>query len=80
MWRGVDGKTGLHVCRRSFASRLLEQGESLATVKEMGGWSTIEACERYRSSTTAIKVRVAAGLNVWPDDEDEERLAAFDGD
>ena len=77
MWRGVEGKTGLHMCRRSFASRLLEQGESLATVKEMGGWSTIEACERYLTSTTAVKVNAVAGLNVWPDDKDADRVAEW---
>ena len=57
-------KSGLHMCRRSFASHLLSGGTDLKTVMEMGGWSTIEAVQRYLASTTELKRRAAGLLEV----------------
>jgi integrase/recombinase XerD len=57
-------KSGLHMCRRSFASHLLSGGTDLKTVMEMGGWSSIEAVQRYLASTTELKRRAAAILEV----------------
>jgi integrase len=57
-------KSGLHMCRRTFASHLLSGGTDLKTVMEMGGWSTIEAVQRYLASTTEIQRRAAALLEV----------------
>ncbi len=57
-------KSGLHMCRRSFASHLLSGGADLKTVMEMGGWSTIEAVQRYLASTDELKRRAAGILEV----------------
>jgi len=59
-----EDKSGLHMCRRSFASHLLSGGTDLKTVMEMGGWSTIEAVQRYLASTNELKRRAAAILEV----------------
>ena len=58
----VDAKTGLHMCRRTFASHLLSAGHDLKTVMELGGWSTIEAVQRYLASTDALKLAAVDSL------------------
>jgi site-specific recombinase XerD len=58
-----EAKSGLHMLRRSFASRMLGSGVDLATLKELGGWSTIEACQRYLTSTTQRKRDAVATLD-----------------
>lgn len=63
LWNKAD-KSGLHMCRRSFASHLLSGGTDLKTVMEMGGWSTIEAVQRYLASTNDLKRRAAGLLEV----------------
>ena len=63
LWNKED-KSGLHMLRRSFASHLLAGGMDLKTVMEMGGWSSIEAVERYLASTEKLKRRAARILEV----------------
>ena len=58
----VDAKTGLHMCRRTFASHLLSAGHDLKTVMELGGWSTIEAAQRYLASTDELKLAAVDSL------------------
>jgi hypothetical protein len=43
---------------------LLSGGTDLKTVMEMGGWSTIEAVQRYLASTNDLKRRAAGLLEV----------------
>ena len=57
-------KSGLHQCRRTFASHLLTGGADLKTVMELGGWSTIEAVQRYLASTDELKVGAMSLLDV----------------
>ena len=59
-----ENKSGLHMLRRSFASHLLTGGMDLKTVMEAGGWSTIEAVQRYLASTDERKRRAAELLDV----------------
>ena len=40
-------RPGLHLLRRTFASRLLEQGLSLEEVRDAGGWKTIATLRHY---------------------------------
>lgn len=61
-FKDADAKTGLHMCRRTFASHLLSAGHDLKTVMELGGWSTIEAVQRYLASTDALKLAAVDSL------------------
>jgi integrase len=36
-----------HTLRHTFATRLIENGEDLRTVQELGGWSNLKMLERY---------------------------------
>ncbi|MBJ17816.1 MAG: site-specific integrase [bacterium] len=45
----------MRLLRRSFASHLLDGGIDLITVCAIGGWSTIEACQRYLATTDELK-------------------------
>jgi len=56
-----EDKPGLHMLRRSFASHLLSGGTDLQTVMAFGGWSTIEAVQRYLATTDDL-MRRASGL------------------
>ena len=58
-----DAKSGLHMCRRTFASHMLADGCDLKTVMELGGWSTIDAVQRYLSSTDELKLNAVDGLD-----------------
>jgi integrase/recombinase XerD len=58
-----DLKSGLHMLRRSFASHLLGGGVDLKTVCDLGGWSTIEACQRYLTSTSELKLNAVSVLD-----------------
>lgn len=55
-----ERKPGLHMLRRTFASRLLHKGADLETVRELMGHADIATTARYLSSTTEIK-RAAVG-------------------
>jgi integrase/recombinase XerD len=59
-----EDKSGLHMLRRSFASHLLSGGMDLKTVMAMGGWSTIEAVERYLATTDVLRRRAARILEL----------------
>lgn len=50
-----DLKPGLHMLRRTFASRLLGAGVDLETVRELGGWADLETVQRYVASTDDLK-------------------------
>ena len=43
---GLTGVTP-HTTRHSFATRLVENGEDLRTVQELGGWATLSLVQRY---------------------------------
>lgn len=52
----IEGtKPGLHMLRRTFASRLLQTGTDIETVRELGGWSDLATVQRYVASTTGLK-------------------------
>ena len=55
----IEGVTG-HTLRHTFASRLLERGADIMTVKELLGQSTVTVTMRYTHSNLASKV-VAVG-------------------
>jgi site-specific recombinase XerD len=38
---------GLHTCRHTFATRLVEAGVDLRTVQDLGGWASMRMLERY---------------------------------
>lgn len=57
-----EAKSGLHMCRRSSASHLLASGYDLKAVMELGGWSTIEAAQRYLVSTDPVKLAAVDSL------------------
>ncbi len=59
-----EDKSGLHMCRRTFASHLLSRGQDLKHVMDAGGWSTIEAVQRYLASTSDLMRRGAGLLEV----------------
>jgi site-specific recombinase XerD len=47
----ADRKCGLHMLRRTFASRLLGSGVDIETVRELGGWADLTTVQRYVAST-----------------------------
>jgi site-specific recombinase XerD len=55
----IEGVTW-HTLRHTFASRLLERGADIMTVKELLGHSTVTVTMRYTHSSLASKV-VAVG-------------------
>jgi integrase len=48
-------KPGLHMLRRTFASRLLALGADIETVRELGGWADLATVQRYVASTNELK-------------------------
>lgn len=48
-------RPGLHMLRRTFASRLLGTGADVNTVRELGGWADLDVVQRYLSSTNDLK-------------------------
>ncbi len=72
--RTVDGitdadKPGLHMLRRSFATRLLQNGTDIETVRELGGWADLETVQRYLGSDAQTKTAAVRGL--WEDTDGE---------
>lgn len=55
-------KPGLHMLRRTWASRLLEKGVDIETVRELGGWSDLKVVQRYLASTNDLKRAAVATL------------------
>ena len=58
---GITGVTW-HTLRHSFASRLLDQGMDIVTVKELLGHSTVLVTMRYLRPNLEAKVRAVAKL------------------
>jgi integrase len=48
-------RPGLHKLRRTFASRLLERGADVNTVRELGGWADLVTTQRYLVSSDDAK-------------------------
>lgn len=66
-----EDKPGLHMLRRSFATRLLQNGTDIETVRELGGWADLVTVQRYLGSDAQTKVAAVRGL--WEDtDADDE--------
>lgn len=55
-------KPGLHMLRRTFASRLLQKGVDIETVRELGGWADLATVQRYVASTDDVKRNAVALL------------------
>lgn len=53
---------GLHVLRRTWASRLAERGVSAETIRRMGGWSSLEVIQRSYFNVGEEAMRRAAEL------------------
>lgn len=51
----ADRRPGLHMLRRTWASNLLSSSADLETVRQLGGWSSIEVVQRYLGTTTQRK-------------------------
>ncbi len=49
-------RPGLHLLRRSWATLLAGAGVDIATLRELGGWSSLAVVERYVRSTPARKI------------------------
>jgi integrase len=52
-----EDKPGLHMLRRTWASRMLESGVDINTVRELGGWSNLDILLRYLRSSDEAKRR-----------------------
>lgn len=50
-----EDKSGLHMLRRSWASRLIERGADINTVRELGGWSNLEVLLHYLRASDESK-------------------------
>lgn len=61
-----ERKPGLHMLRRTWATELLAAGADIETVRQLGGWSSLEVVQRYVTSTDARK-REAIGRLVTSD-------------
>jgi integrase len=48
-------RPGLHMLRRTWASRLLENGTDINTVRELGGWSNLDVLLHYLRSSEDSK-------------------------
>jgi integrase len=59
--RTEDGREGLHMLRRTFASRLLERGADINTVRELMGHADLATTQRYLVSSGKQK-RAAVAL------------------
>jgi integrase len=57
-----DTKPGLHMLRRTFASRLLQKGVDIETVRELGGWADLKTVQAYLASTNDLKRAAVAAL------------------
>lgn len=53
---------GLHVLRRTWASRLAERGVNAETIRRMGGWSSLEVVQRSYFNIAEEVMRQAAEL------------------
>lgn len=58
-----ERKPGLHMLRRTWASNLLARGADLETVRQLGGWRSIEVVQRYLGTTSQRKRDAIALLN-----------------
>jgi integrase len=57
-----ERKPGLHMLRRTFATRLAAKGVPLVTIMRLGGWSSLEVVQRYLSSDTDVERAAVAAL------------------
>lgn len=48
-------KSGLHQCRRTYATLLLDSGVSIEAVRSLGGWASIGIVQTYVTSADRIK-------------------------
>ena len=61
IWAGITGVTW-HTLRHTFASRLLDRGVDIVTVKELLGHSTVLVTMRYLHPNLEAKVQAVAKL------------------
>jgi len=69
---GIKGLR-FHDLRHTFATRLIEHGVNLITVKELFGHSSVEITQRYTHPNEALKKEAVAAL-VSPAPADESLL------
>jgi len=50
-----EDKSGLHQCRRTFATNLLDKGVSIETTRQLGGWASVVMVQTY--ATTADRAK-----------------------
>jgi len=67
-----------HDLRHTFATRLIEHGVNLITVKELRGHSSVEITQRYTHPNETLKKDAVAAL-VAPAPADESLLNIYDG-
>jgi site-specific recombinase XerD len=48
-------KSGLHQCRRTYATMLLDSGVSIEAVRSLGGWASLGIVQTYVTSSDRIK-------------------------
>jgi len=52
-----------HICRHTFASRLVDRGASLRVVQEAGRWSSLSLVERYANTGGSAVAQAIFGLS-----------------
>jgi integrase/recombinase XerC len=57
-----EGREGLHMLRRTFASRMLANGADINTVRELMGHADLATTQRYLVSSLPQKRAAVAGL------------------
>jgi integrase len=48
-------KSGLHQCRRTYATTLLDSGVSIEAVRSLGGWASLGIVQNYVTSSDRVK-------------------------
>ena len=69
---GIEGLR-FHDLRHTWASRLLERGNSPVVVRDLGGWSDLTILNRYAHSTAEARKRAMESLLSDEDSEEEEK-------
>jgi integrase/recombinase XerD len=58
----AERRPGLHMLRRTWATRLAAKGIPLVTIMRLGGWSSLEVVQRYLDSDTDVERAAVAAL------------------